>query len=72
MFCIKTVITARVTGHWSAGGREARGRTDLQLGARGRTLLPQLLHARAEAAARVLRPVAELLASKVSAGDVLV
>ena len=73
MFCIKAVITARVTGQWSAGRRrETRGRTDLQLGSRGRTLLPRLLHARAEAAARVLRPIPELLAGKVAAGDVLV
>ena len=73
MFCIKAVITARVTGQWSAGRRrETRGRTDLQLGSRGRTLLSRLLHARAEAAARVLRPIPELLPGKVAAGDVFV
>ena len=72
VFCVKTVITTRVGGDRPAGWRQARGWADLKLGARGRTFLPRLLHARAEAAARVFRPVAELHAGKVAAGDVLV
>ena len=65
-------ITTGVAGDRPAGRGQARGRANLKLGARGGTLLPQLLHARAEAAARVLRPVEEHLAGKVAAVDVLV